>query len=392
MSKKLITALVLVPLMVAAGGVLAVVLMITAIFPQESDSMDGGGGRCQPVQAEAGSSTEGAHEAERASSTSSDSESNSDEESDLSGVPKQYRKLLKQAANTSGISAEILAAQIEQESNWNPDAKSPVGAQGIAQFMPATWSEWGEGSITDPEAGIKAQGRYMSHLRDQVADLANNSDQEIKLALAAYNAGPGAVEQHGGVPPYAETQNYVATILGGAQSNFSANCAPVAGEIIGDVGSGDWTLPLPGGTLTSGFGHRGCFAGVSCNKFIANHHGLDFSSGGSGMAVAPTDMKITSAGSNQWQGEYVVARQVIDGEADKDGMIFEYHHCAADSTTINVGDTVAVGEQVCQEGSTGNANGAHIHFQINAPEATSEEPSYDHAVDPAPILRKVGIL
>jgi soluble lytic murein transglycosylase-like protein len=91
------------------------------------------------------------------------------------------------------------------ESNFNPNAVSPSGAQGIAQFMPATAAAYGLDDPFDPVAAIEAQARLMAELLRQFGS--------VELALAAYNAGPGAVSGCNCIPPYPETQAYVARIL-----------------------------------------------------------------------------------------------------------------------------------------------------------------------------------
>jgi soluble lytic murein transglycosylase-like protein len=103
------------------------------------------------------------------------------------------------------VSAPLLAAQLMAESGFDPDAVSTAGAQGIAQFMPATAAAYGLHDPFDPEAAIDAQAHLMSDLLRRFGS--------IELALAAYNAGAGAVQACGCVPPYAETQAYVARIL-----------------------------------------------------------------------------------------------------------------------------------------------------------------------------------
>lgn len=118
---------------------------------------------------------------------------------------KKYAKDLEAASNASGIPASFLAAQIEAESNWVPNASSGV-AYGLTQFTKATWAMYGEGDPNDPVNSIKAQGQYMGVLKGMFPG--TNYD----LVFAAYNAGPGAVQSHGGIPPYKETQNYVAKI------------------------------------------------------------------------------------------------------------------------------------------------------------------------------------
>lgn len=143
-------------------------------------------------------------------------------------MPEEYAEYIESAAELSGFPAELLAAQIQQESGWNPDAVSPVGAEGIAQFMPGTWAEFGEGDIFDAEASIEAQGRYMNHLREFVEPHSGSEEETIELALAAYNAGPGAVQDAGwSTPPFDETQHYVEHIpeLAGGDLNIStSNC------------------------------------------------------------------------------------------------------------------------------------------------------------------------
>lgn len=121
-------------------------------------------------------------------------------------VPAAYRAPLIAAASRHDVSASLLAAQLMAESNFNPNAVSSAGAQGIAQFMPGTAASYGLDDPFDPDASIDAQARMMSEL---LRDF-----RSIELALAAYNAGPGAVAACHCVPPYPETQAYVAKILG----------------------------------------------------------------------------------------------------------------------------------------------------------------------------------
>jgi hypothetical protein len=121
-------------------------------------------------------------------------------------VPEQFRQMLIESAARYDVSAALLAAQLMAESNFNPAAVSPAGAQGIAQFMPGTAAAYGLDDPFDPAAAIDAQARMMSELLAQFGS--------VELALAAYNAGPGAVAACSCVPPYPETQAYVARILG----------------------------------------------------------------------------------------------------------------------------------------------------------------------------------
>jgi soluble lytic murein transglycosylase-like protein len=121
-------------------------------------------------------------------------------------VPPRYARLLARAAQRWQVSAELLAAQIYAESNFNPFARSGAGAQGIAQFMPGTAAAYGVRNPFDAADAIDGQAHLMHDLLARFAS--------VPLALAAYNAGPGAVAACGCIPPYAETQAYVAKIVG----------------------------------------------------------------------------------------------------------------------------------------------------------------------------------
>jgi type II secretory pathway pseudopilin PulG len=121
-------------------------------------------------------------------------------------VPDRYAPIIARAAQHWQVSAHLLAAQIYTESNFNPFAQSPAGAQGIAQFMPGTAAGLGLHNPFDPAASIEAQAHLMHDLLGRFGS--------VPLALAAYNAGEGAVAACGCVPPYAETQAYVAKITG----------------------------------------------------------------------------------------------------------------------------------------------------------------------------------
>ncbi|MGH2991194.1 MAG: transglycosylase SLT domain-containing protein, partial [Solirubrobacterales bacterium] len=121
-------------------------------------------------------------------------------------VPSRFREPIERAAVRWNVSAPLISAQILAESNFNPNAVSPAGAQGIAQFMPGTAASYGLKDPFDPEQAIDAQAHMMSDLLRQF--------RSIPLALAAYNAGPGAVAACDCVPPYPETRAYVARILG----------------------------------------------------------------------------------------------------------------------------------------------------------------------------------
>lgn len=143
--------------------------------------------------------------------------------SSLANVPAEYQEDVQRAGSIcQEITPPLIAAQIEQESGWNPAATSPAGAQGIAQFMPGTWASAGrdgdgdgKADVFNPHDAIYTQGNYMCSI---VASMKNYAAQGrvhgelVDLALAAYNAGIGSVLHAGGVPAFAETRQYVVRI------------------------------------------------------------------------------------------------------------------------------------------------------------------------------------
>ena len=117
----------------------------------------------------------------------------------------KYLDLAKAAARKHGVPEELFARLVQQESNWNPRAKSHKGAMGLAQLMPATAKALGV-DPWDPSENLEGGARYLARQYEEFGSW--------RLALAAYNAGPQAVKKHGGVPPYKETRNYVRVIWG----------------------------------------------------------------------------------------------------------------------------------------------------------------------------------
>jgi surface antigen len=174
-------------------------------------------------------------------------------------VPNGWGPKVEDAGKEAGTPSGIIAAQIQQESQFNPQARSPVGAQGLTQFMPETWKNvMGDADPMDPEVSIKAQGKYMGQLMDQVKSVAEKSGKDqVSLALAAYNAGPGAVQQFNGVPPFPETQDYVKKITataGDFQKNLDAGGKDQAQDKQGGKDTGAKTAGC-GGDKAGGDSH-----------------------------------------------------------------------------------------------------------------------------------------
>ncbi len=118
----------------------------------------------------------------------------------------QLEALVDQNAQSQAVDPALVKAIIANESGFNASATSSVGAQGLMQLMPGTASALGVTDAYDPAQNVAGGTKYIRQLLDRF-----NGD--VRLAVAAYNAGPGAVEKYGGVPPYAETQNYVQNVL-----------------------------------------------------------------------------------------------------------------------------------------------------------------------------------
>ena len=118
-----------------------------------------------------------------------------------------FDDLIRDAAQRNGIDPALLKGLIRQESGFDPNAGSPAGAQGLTQLMPATAASLGVGDVHDPAQAIEGGAKYL-------AQQLKTFHGDEKLALAAYNAGPGAVGRCGCIPPYPETRGYVARILG----------------------------------------------------------------------------------------------------------------------------------------------------------------------------------
>ena len=303
-------------------------------------------------------------------------------------VPEEYQNLIKEASKTSGIPEQIIAAQIQAESNWVPDASSGV-AHGIAQFTDETWATYGNGGdINNPDDAIPALGRYMKKLKEIVQPHAKDDpDQLIRLTLAAYNAGPGNVEKYDGVPPFSETTNYIEKIMGASQMKFSKDCKATAWD--GDLGPGEWTNPLPKGQFTSGFGSRSV---PGLPLWAQQHVGVDFATGSGygpqGTVIAPTDLTIT-------------------GLYEKDGCLlgttsakphFRLAFCHMDDYQVKAGQKIKKGTVMGRESNHAGSVGAlvisHLHFEIHKPgedyTGSNFNPYDGSAINPEPILKEKG--
>jgi len=264
-------------------------------------------------------------------------------------VPAEYEALARRAAQTCpGITAPLLAAQLEAESGWNANVVSPAGAQGLAQFLPGTWIDEGVDGDGDgvrdpfnPADAIASQAFFMCKLLAAVGADDSLTGDPIDLALAAYNAGLGAVQRYRGVPPFPETHGYVRRIRA-----LTADYADPAASAPGAGPPGSWVRPITG-PITSGFGLR----------WGRLHAGTDLAAPIGTPVYAAGNGSVTAAGPTNGYGHWVKL-------GHPGGTATVYGHVSA--WTVTVGQAVRAGQVIAYSGNEGRSTGPHLHFETHA--------------------------
>jgi Transglycosylase SLT domain len=151
-----------------------------------------------------------------------------------------HRELIREVAERHGVGADLVEAVIRVESGGNPGAVSPKGARGLMQLMPATAAVLGVRNAFDPRENIEGGVRHLRYLMERYQG-------NLPFALAAYNAGEGAVSQHSGIPPYPETQQYVRKVLGflGRFAGPAVDASRVVYQFLDEDGTITYTNVMP---------------------------------------------------------------------------------------------------------------------------------------------------
>lgn len=300
-------------------------------------------------------------------------------------IPAAFRPMVEQAAQANGVHPALLAGLARAESGWNPDARSPVGAGGLTQLMPATARGLGVADVYDPAANLGGGAKY---LRQQL----DTFDSDVDLALAAYNAGPGAVARYGGIPPFPETQQYVPRVKGyAAEYGYTADDGTLnLGQGV-DVAAADMCADAAGGLAAASSGDVAVIVGDAACPIAQPHQWTDTwgapRSGGRThkgadiFAAVGTANYATQAGTVRFTSSPLggVSLWITAASGDR----FYYAHLTGYAPGLASGDTVTVGEVVGYVGNTGNARHTppHTHWEYH--------PGGGAAVNPTAYLNAV---
>lgn len=278
-------------------------------------------------------------------------------------IPAEYAVLVNNAATAHSISAPWLAGLLQTESGWNPRAVSEAGAMGLGQLMPGTARQLGVTDPFDPAQNIDGSARYFAAQYETFGS--------YELAAAAYNAGPGAVQRYGGIPPFAQTQDYVPRVKGLAEQ-FGAT--PDSAVLV-CLGSAAAAGPVIAGGVACPVGQPHDFSDTwgAPRSGGRTHKGVDIFADTGIPLYAYTDGTVR-LGSSQLGG---ITLWVESDTGDR----YYYAHLSAYAPGMATGVRVRTGDLVGYNGQTGNARYTppHLHWEVH--------PGGGAAVNPTPYAR-----
>ncbi len=244
----------------------------------------------------------------------------------------QWQKEVQAAAQHCNVSESLIIAMMRQESGGDANICSPVGACGLMQLMPGTAAMMGVANVFDPKENVRGGACYL-------AQQLTRYDNDVSLALAAYNAGPGNVDRYGGIPPFNETQKYVRNVteflrLIPQQRPTEATESATESFI--------WPVHAPISQQPS-----------------STHMALDLACVLGSPIVASQGGKVVAVG---WDKSGYGKRVIINHADHADGYQTLYAHLS--SYAVELGQQVEQGQLIGRSGSTGNSTGPHLHFEI----------------------------
>lgn len=273
--------------------------------------------------------------------------------SSKSGYNGQYASTINKYAKKYNVNRNLIAAIIKQESGFNKNAKSPAGARGLMQLMPATAKELGVTNSYNADQNIKGGTKYISNLLKKYGG-------DVEKALRGYNAGMGNVA-NGKAYKFKETNKYVKKVFD--NYNKYLKKAGVSVEKVTNTAVKTMKTTVQGKDVKRKLsGWNGSITSKQGNRWGAYHNGVDIAAKSGTRLDANISGKVVASGDakkNGYHGSYGNIVVVQDKKGDK----HLYGHLS--KALVKIGDTVKKGQAIAKTGSTGRSTGPHLHYTIN---------------------------